>query len=167
MRYRTAVPGAWDTLLDLEGRTYVVEDSYCINPRCDCQSVILEFYEAREGTFVGSAKVSVVTRRAGQFDTAIARMLWTELRKTGDLVDGLETRWQLMREIGEALVREALVPLPTLPTTIDELADRTPRFVTSPDVQGQAARKIGRNAPCPCGSGHKYKRCCLGKNVTP
>lgn len=20
--------------------------------------------------------------------------------------------------------------------------------------------KIGRNAPCPCGSGHKYKRCC-------
>lgn len=23
--------------------------------------------------------------------------------------------------------------------------------------------KIGRNAPCPCGSGKKYKRCCLGK----
>lgn len=22
------------------------------------------------------------------------------------------------------------------------------------------ARKIGRNAPCPCGSGKKYKRCC-------
>lgn len=23
--------------------------------------------------------------------------------------------------------------------------------------------KIGRNAPCPCGSGKKYKRCCLPK----
>jgi methionyl aminopeptidase len=23
--------------------------------------------------------------------------------------------------------------------------------------------KVGRNAPCPCGSGLKYKRCCLGK----
>ena len=23
--------------------------------------------------------------------------------------------------------------------------------------------KIGRNAPCPCGSGKKYKQCCLGK----
>jgi Mlc titration factor MtfA (ptsG expression regulator) len=22
-------------------------------------------------------------------------------------------------------------------------------------------RKIGRNAPCPCGSGNKYKKCCL------
>src|SRR4051794_25588455 len=24
--------------------------------------------------------------------------------------------------------------------------------------------KIGRNAPCPCGSGKKYKRCCLDKD---
>ena len=22
------------------------------------------------------------------------------------------------------------------------------------------SRKFGRNDPCPCGSGHKYKRCC-------
>ena len=27
--------------------------------------------------------------------------------------------------------------------------------------------KIGRNAPCPCGSGLKYKKCCLGKDVVP
>lgn len=26
--------------------------------------------------------------------------------------------------------------------------------------------KIGRNAPCPCGSGKKYKKCCLGKIST-
>lgn len=24
--------------------------------------------------------------------------------------------------------------------------------------------KIGRNDPCPCGSGKKYKKCCLDKN---
>jgi len=24
--------------------------------------------------------------------------------------------------------------------------------------------KIGRNEPCPCGSGRKYKKCCLGKD---
>ena len=23
--------------------------------------------------------------------------------------------------------------------------------------------KVGRNQPCPCGSGDKYKRCCAGK----
>jgi hypothetical protein len=25
--------------------------------------------------------------------------------------------------------------------------------------------KIGRNEPCPCGSGKKYKKCCLPKEV--
>jgi uncharacterized protein YecA (UPF0149 family) len=25
--------------------------------------------------------------------------------------------------------------------------------------------KVGRNAPCPCGSGKKYKRCCGGAMV--
>ena len=25
-------------------------------------------------------------------------------------------------------------------------------------------RKIGRNEPCPCGSGKKYKNCCFGKD---
>ncbi len=25
--------------------------------------------------------------------------------------------------------------------------------------------KVGRNDPCPCGSGLKYKKCCLGKNL--
>jgi hypothetical protein len=30
---------------------------------------------------------------------------------------------------------------------------------------GEAAdRKIGRNEPCPCGSGNKYKKCCLRKH---
>jgi len=24
-------------------------------------------------------------------------------------------------------------------------------------------KKVGRNDPCPCGSGKKYKRCCLPK----
>jgi hypothetical protein len=26
------------------------------------------------------------------------------------------------------------------------------------------AEKVGRNDPCPCGSGSKYKRCCLAKH---
>ncbi len=27
----------------------------------------------------------------------------------------------------------------------------------------RAVPKVGRNDPCPCGSGKKHKRCCLGK----
>jgi len=31
-----------------------------------------------------------------------------------------------------------------------------------PEPYERAAPKIGRNDPCPCGSGKKYKRCCGG-----
>ncbi|MGB5299295.1 MAG: SEC-C metal-binding domain-containing protein, partial [Thiogranum sp.] len=27
-----------------------------------------------------------------------------------------------------------------------------------------ASKKVGRNDPCPCGSGKKYKKCCLAKH---
>ena len=30
-------------------------------------------------------------------------------------------------------------------------------------VEIRTEPKIGRNAPCPCGSGQKYKKCCLNK----
>jgi len=29
-------------------------------------------------------------------------------------------------------------------------------------MKGKRRKKIGRNDPCPCGSGKKYKKCCLG-----
>jgi hypothetical protein len=28
-----------------------------------------------------------------------------------------------------------------------------------------AGQPVSRNAPCPCGSGKKYKRCCLGRDA--
>ena len=35
--------------------------------------------------------------------------------------------------------------------------------LSSPDTIVSEKRKIGRNDPCPCGSGRKYKKCCLKK----
>jgi len=28
-----------------------------------------------------------------------------------------------------------------------------------------AGRRVGRNDPCPCGSGRKYKHCCMRKDL--
>jgi hypothetical protein len=39
-----------------------------------------------------------------------------------------------------------------------------PQIITT--IQRQGQRKIGRNEPCPCGSGKKYKRCCASKDNT-
>lgn len=57
---------------------------------------------------------------------------------------------------------------------LDEAAEMIPRAVLllrkvaalraarKPASSGPAAAKIGRNDPCPCGSGKKFKRCCGG-----
>jgi hypothetical protein len=42
----------------------------------------------------------------------------------------------------------------TLDNPIDRIKGRATRTVVN-DSEG-----IRRNSPCPCGSGHKYKRCC-------
>jgi tetratricopeptide (TPR) repeat protein len=39
------------------------------------------------------------------------------------------------------------------------------RFFQSPSRAGSAAAEPGRNNPCPCGSGRKYKHCCAVKRV--
>ena len=57
-----------------------------------------------------------------------------------------------------------------LPPELRERVDRwiaawkatSPRSVSSNGAGGQ--RKVGRNEPCPCGSGKKYKKCCLGSD---
>jgi hypothetical protein len=55
----------------------------------------------------------------------------------------------------------------------DELGDADANEETSTPPQPQAvapvpvAEKVGRNDPCPCGSGKKFKKCCLGKSEAP
>jgi preprotein translocase subunit SecA len=37
----------------------------------------------------------------------------------------------------------------------------------APQPARTAGTKVGRNDPCPCGSGKKYKHCCMGKEQAP
>ncbi|MDD5596258.1 MAG: SEC-C metal-binding domain-containing protein [Candidatus Omnitrophica bacterium] len=40
-------------------------------------------------------------------------------------------------------------------------APAKPNFSSAkPPAQRTAEAKVGRNDPCPCGSGKKYKKCC-------
>jgi uncharacterized protein YchJ len=53
-----------------------------------------------------------------------------------DLTGKMDDRLKVLRTKGHELVRRIELDDPTV-------------------------RSISRNAPCPCGSGHKYKRCCM------
>lgn len=51
--------------------------------------------------------------------------------------------------------------------TPDELFERVEKpnqlSLTRPTVDARFSGKTGRNTPCPCGSGIKYKKCCMNK----
>jgi uncharacterized protein len=60
----------------------------------------------------------------------------------------------------EALLDE-LEPYATLPEALDDLVASVLEIadLTRPRTQVRAQPKVGRNEPCPCGSGRKYKQC--------
>jgi len=49
----------------------------------------------------------------------------------------------------------------TLPKPVPTVRRRLPRLRV---LQRRARQSLGRNDPCLCGSGRKYKRCCLPKD---
>ncbi|MBF0379575.1 MAG: SEC-C domain-containing protein [Magnetococcales bacterium] len=56
----------------------------------------------------------------------------------------------------------------TLPHAIEtltafgtEMAAENKEFLIPPQTVSNK-KKIGRNEPCPCGSGKKFKKCCIG-----
>jgi len=60
------------------------------------------------------------------------------------------------------LPQDPIAPAPPLPSPEwDDLEGAAPETAPSPGIRRPP--KIGRNDPCPCGSGKKYKKCCLGK----
>ena len=65
-------------------------------------------------------------------------------------------------EVQRPMVRPIEEPKPAVDTA--QLATNAPESAPSGRTLPKAAKTPGRNDPCPCGSGKKYKNCC-GKNV--
>ncbi len=92
----------------------------------------------------------------------------TELRAV--LLARFEGERRLIRERGSAEgIARAVPAVPARGTrgagetamsaSMARLPESTPRPLNAPPV------RPGRNDPCPCGSGRKYKRCCLGRGA--
>jgi len=74
------------------------------------------------------------------------------VRRTIDLEDAGDRA--IVRDTATATFEGGGLPLDRL-TEIVEALD-----AARPSIRPRQATKVGRNAPCPCGSGQKYKKCC-------
>lgn len=127
------------------GKSWLVEDLHCIEPRCPCMDVRLVFGRAERlhsdpvPTFAGTLVVTLPTMTTDELEV-----------ENGHLAnrDELRELWNAFRAQRPDLGAE----LATRRTQAKALKPQG-----SPVVRGA---KVGRNDPCPCGSGKKHKKCC-------
>ncbi len=172
--YAEVFPWAEPFELTLEGSPCVVFDHYCAQPGCDCAEAALECFHVpaerfppgrrlKAGVFLrhnhASGQTTVVEAKRG----SPAPEKWIEALR--DAHPGfertLQERHRQLKRLGERLLpKTARRSNPAVSHLRDEELEEP---VTAPSAPGATqAPKVGRNQPCPCGSGRKYKRCCGG-----
>ncbi len=63
-----------------------------------------------------------------------------------------------LKRLGHELDEKLSLPV------LDALPERDDEVLITGFTARRASEKIGRNDPCPCGSGKKYKKCCEGRD---
>jgi SEC-C motif len=118
------------------------------------------------------AKILRQARKKKEAPEAVAQKIRDELPDLAGLADLLpRTRTELYAFLALIIAVIALVsqscggpnttPNITVNQTINQVFIETERSARLRPKQEQSTRrKIGRNDPCPCGSGKKYKKCC-------
>ncbi len=132
----------------VDDRLYQVDTSFCVTPECDCTdarlSVLSMSEDRKTRKELGGAWLPTKTMAPADFEgegldhRTFVRIYLEWRRRNVPPEARLSELRDLTRRRGLQLCR---------------LAEARMRSATS-------SSRPGRNAPCPCGSGKKYKRCC-------
>jgi hypothetical protein len=145
-----AFPDDLNFLIEYRQAIFWANDMYCINPGCPCQTLVIGFYQVNGKSNlqeVGTVAVDLSKWRIEEIHPKMGnqkklRLLWELLQEKPDFRLTIQKRRKELRAIGREIGRMG---------SGEEAQELLPRS------------KAGRNDPCPCGSGKKYKKCCLDK----
>ena len=156
-----------------QGREYLVEDLYCANPTCDCRALHVQFWERvpspkREEavistsflarvTFSGQLKIEQTGNRKRGESLRILTAWWQEHQHDLDM---LQRRYERVKEVGQRSITTSEKQTRQQPFSRLPSPDRLPQLQSMARSSPAVTRRTGRNDPCPCGSGKKFKRCC-------
>ncbi len=147
--YKDIIPYSRPVIITVEEKSYFVDDIYCVKPDCHCNEAHLLFIPSdSSGKLDTSRKEEIYSvldlklhrwgvKEHEQATISGKAIMDTFLEEKG-IVDLYKTRYETMRLL--------------------YIKYRNMNYLQSPV---KALDKVGRNAPCPCGSGKKYKKCCL------
>ncbi|NUQ62240.1 MAG: SEC-C domain-containing protein [Pirellulales bacterium] len=141
-------------------KEYLIDDLYCPHPDCNCQEVHLVFARKAEPKTGGEGPLfTEYFRVCLEFDgrwkverpsrctlAEATRLASRWLKRNARMIDDFKWRYEKIKAIGRrSLAGRSAVHL---------------RDQALPESTGTSKTAAGRNDPCPCGSGKKYKRCC-------
>lgn len=144
--YDRMFPADWDLLVADDGHSYWAVDLHCLNPTCTCEDVVVQLYDIAEASsLVGEIRrhrhrAQAKPKASSPLAARLFVRLWSRHRPE------LERRFDEVRS---------------------KLRAQHPANVASEPEPLRQPTRVPRNAPCPCGSGKKYKRCCAGRERQP
>ncbi|MFS8069283.1 MAG: SEC-C metal-binding domain-containing protein [Byssovorax sp.] len=139
--YDDLFPANWDLLFTHAGHTYWSVDHHCVNPACSCSDVVVELHRigTRKAEHIGQVRFDQrKTHERPKASSPLAAEVFARLWAKHEK--------ELVRRHDE--VRAAVLTRGARPLAV-------------------AVSRPGRNSPCPCGSGKKYKRCCADRDAAP
>ena len=143
-----SLAGARRDLYRLDGKQFEAHESYCPTPKCACGEVVVAFEPCQPEGATEAGYLTVRRSSAVQFSPIPGAQdqldrLWSAFRQRHPLYrQRFARRDAWIKSLGDRLVTDsAPAPIPT-------------------------RSSVGRNDPCPCGSGNKYKKCCAATQTS-
>ncbi len=145
--YNDVLPYGDQMLVTIDGRNCIILDQYCLLPKCSCTDTILNIMPADTFGKAGEELCSVSLK--------YAKKSWKALEESS-----LPVSVKAVRSAIEGQIPDFYERLRKRHLKLKGIYGHCKKRNFSPKQPIQVP-KVGRNDPCPCGSGKKYKKCCL------
>ncbi|WP_328988031.1 SEC-C metal-binding domain-containing protein [Thiorhodovibrio winogradskyi] len=138
--------------LKIDDRLFYLSDHYCVKADCSCTDALVDCME-----IIGTRDTedSIINGPAVFLDYR---------KKTARIENAADADQHLLDEIIAALKAKSFTNFfSARHARLKALYRDYLRRNFSRTGRNDAHQSVGRNDPCPCGSGKKYKKCCLDK----
>ncbi len=145
---------------ELRNETWAVDEQYCVQPGCKCKETILSFLKLLDASGKKTSVIGDTPAIRYNYRTHEARPVARGPAGSPSPDALLAALMPAQANVDAQLERRHLIMQALYARHyVEQTKSRMESLSTVP------LRKVGRNEPCPCGSGRKYKHCCLIKGA--
>ena len=132
---------------------------YCINPDCPCREITVELQRVVK-TFTIGDKTGAELTPVVQFYFHLDTGHWRNVRLLKKNLDGYALTQEDAEQLAKLVVTDIIKDHRQMLRDNLSHAKAYGRMTIEQRLRGPETVQAGRNDPCPCGSGKKYKHCC-------